>query len=129
MRVTKQVFLLVFIMLALSYYNYSVNKLSGLNDLENYHHATLSFGVSGGDCKECRKIILESVRKLSGMETVNWNRKRQSITVIYDPMVISPEEIKKAIANSGHDTDSIRAMDERYDLLPDCCKYERVNGS
>lgn len=47
------------------------------------------------------------------------------MTVIYDPMVISPEEIKQAIANSGHDTDSIKATAERYDLLPDCCKYER----
>jgi len=51
--------------------------------------------------------------------------KKQSMTVIYDPMVISPEEIKQAIANSGHDTDSIKATAERYDLLPDCCKYER----
>jgi len=34
-------------------------------------------------------------------------------------------EVKKAIANVGHDTDEVKATTEVYDKLHMCCQYER----
>ena len=36
------------------------------------------------------------------------------------------EDIHKAIANVGYDTDKIKAKDEVYKDLHKCCKYDRL---
>ncbi|MDD4632200.1 MAG: copper chaperone, partial [Proteiniphilum sp.] len=35
----------------------------------------------------------------------------------------SPDDIAKAVAKAGHDTDKFKADQAAYNALPECCKY------
>jgi len=47
------------------------------------------------------------------------------IKVVFDPAKTDEDKIKSAIAESGYDNDTHRALDKVYDKLHGCCKYER----
>jgi hypothetical protein len=44
-----------------------------------------------------------------------------------DERKIDELTIHKNIAAVGHDTQKVKATDEAYNNLHDCCKYDRVN--
>ena len=70
-------------------------------------------------------ILLLVFRRQNGVDSVIWDVKNQKLTVVFDPMVITSEEIIKIAASLGHDTDTIKASDEAFQSLEECCKYER----
>jgi len=43
--------------------------------------------------------------------------------LIYNENVIDIETIKKSIVAVGHDTEEMKASDEAYNNLHECCKY------
>ncbi len=89
------------------------------------HHKSVTFNLYGGDCKTCKKKIEKHLRRQNGVDSVIWDVKNQKLTVVFDPMVITSEEIIKIAASLGHDTDTIKASDEAFQSLEECCKYER----
>lgn len=82
-----------------------------------------SFHVSG-NCGMCKKKI-ESSCDVPGIYKANWNKKTKMITVVFDTTVISLSEIQQGIAKAGYDNDGFRALDDDYNNLHSCCKYER----
>lgn len=82
---------------------------------------TREFPVSGV-CQMCEKRI-EKAALIPGVMSASWDKDSQKVTVIYKPKKTGLEDIKKAIAAVGHDTDTIKAVDEVYKTLPDCCAY------
>jgi periplasmic mercuric ion binding protein len=85
---------------------------------------TDTFNVSG-NCGMCKKTIEKSI-KVDGVYTANWDRKTKMITVAYDPLKVSLDEIKKRIAKAGYDNDGYKADSLDYEGLHSCCKYERT---
>lgn len=75
-----------------------------------------------GNCDECKKRI-ENAADIKGVKISDWDEVKQSITVTYRADKVSVEEIEKAIAASGHDTQNIKGKDASYNNLPACCKY------
>ena len=45
------------------------------------------------------------------------------ISVIYDERKTDLNKIKQKIADVGHDTQQIKASDEAYNNIHECCKY------
>ena len=43
--------------------------------------------------------------------------------VVYKSDKISEEDVHKAIAGAGHDTEKIKATDEAYSKVHGCCRY------
>jgi Cu(I)/Ag(I) efflux system membrane fusion protein len=82
---------------------------------------TAEFSVQGV-CEMCEKRI-EKAALISGVMSASWDKDLQKIIVIYKPKKASLDAIKQAIAQAGHDTDSIKAPDEAYGALPGCCAY------
>lgn len=82
-----------------------------------------TFHVSG-NCGMCKKTIEKSL-KIDGVFSSDWNKNTKEITVVYDPKIITLDEIKKRVAKSGYDTDVYKATDEDYDKLHSCCQYDR----
>ena len=82
---------------------------------------TDEFSVQGV-CQMCEKRI-EKAALISGVMSATWDQDLQKITVIYKPKKVSLDRIKESIARAGHDTDSIKAPDDVYRTLPDCCAY------
>ncbi len=79
------------------------------------------FQVSG-NCEMC-KIRIENAASIAGVKKVAWNKETQNLRVFYRKDKVSLEEIHQAIANSGHDTEKIKAKNEDYEKIPHCCSY------
>jgi copper chaperone CopZ len=82
---------------------------------------TTEFTVSGV-CKDCEKRI-ENAALIKGVKMVSWNKEEQKLKVIYNTQKTTIEDIHKAIAGAGHDTDLIKAQESIYKKLPACCQY------
>lgn len=82
---------------------------------------TLEFTVSGV-CQMCETRI-EEAALIKGVKLAQWDKKKQKIKVIYRPDKTDELSIHKAIAKAGHDTPKVKATDEAYQKLHDCCKY------
>src|SRR5690349_4125526 len=82
---------------------------------------TVTFKVLG-NCEQCKKRI-ENATDIKGVKTSTWDEKTQMLTVIYRADKVSVQQIKEAVARSGHDVEGVKASDEAYKKLPECCKY------
>lgn len=78
-----------------------------------------------GNCGQCKERI-ESATDIKGVKFAEWNKKTKILTVTYKPSVISIDEIKNKILKAGHDVDSLKANEDAYNNLPECCKYRHV---
>lgn len=78
-----------------------------------------------GNCEMCKKKIDSAAKSVDGVKSASWSITSDKIKVKYDTKVASLDDIKKAIAKSGYDTEEYRAEDEVYNNLHHCCQYER----
>jgi len=78
-----------------------------------------------GNCGMCERRIEGALSKVKGVHSADWDVDTKVLTVQYDDATISLDDIKKKVAEAGHDTDKFRAKDEVYSNLPGCCQYER----
>ena len=75
-----------------------------------------------GNCGMCKNRI-ETVLDHSGIKFAEWNTETKNLEVVFNNRKITLDEIRKLIASTGHDTDSLKARDEVYAKLPFCCLY------
>ena len=85
---------------------------------------TFSFKVSG-NCGMCKKRIEKAAKTVSGIESAIWDKESKVITVETSIGTIGKNDVSKAIAMVGHDTEFDKADQTAYDDLPDCCQYDR----
>jgi|GEM_PF-199881 copper chaperone CopZ len=78
-----------------------------------------------GNCGMCERRIEGALANVKGVHSADWDMDTKVLTVQYDDAVISLDDIKKKVAEAGHDTDKFRAKDEVYSNLPGCCQYDR----
>ncbi|MCB0508685.1 MAG: heavy-metal-associated domain-containing protein [Bacteroidetes bacterium] len=83
----------------------------------------VTFKVSG-NCETCEARI-EKAAKIKGVKSADWNQETKEISVVYAPEKVDINSIKQSIADAGYDTDSIKATNASYKLLPQCCQYTR----
>lgn len=75
-----------------------------------------------GTCGMCKKRI-EKAAYVNGVKRVDWNKETKVLEVTYNPKIISLEDISKKVAGAGHDANGVKADDETYHKLPNCCAY------
>jgi len=78
-----------------------------------------------GKCEMCEKRIEMAALSLEGVSKADWNKETKEIDVTIDEAKTSLQNVQKAVAKVGHDTEAIKATDEAYNGLPACCKYDR----
>ena len=86
----------------------------------------VTFGVRG-NCGMCKSTIESATMSIEGVDTASWSTESKMISInvsteINDQFI---NDIHNAIAKSGYDTELSTAIDEDYDKLPMCCKYNR----
>ena len=86
----------------------------------------LTFGVRG-NCGMCKSTIESATMSIEGVDTATWSTESKMLSIdvsteINDQFI---NDIHNAIAKSGYDTELSTAIDEDYDKLPMCCKYNR----
>ncbi len=78
-----------------------------------------------GNCGMCEETIEGAIKKLNGIEKASWDMKLDLLTVSYDSSEIDLLTIQQKIAEKGYDTRDVKATDEKYKSLHQCCQYER----
>jgi mercuric ion binding protein len=81
---------------------------------------------AAGNCEMCEKRIEKAAFSVKGVKSAEWHVDCQDIHVIIDENKCTKEDVAKAIANVGHDTDLVKASNKVYNEMHDCCKYERL---
>lgn len=87
------------------------------------HHKNVMVRIEMGDCKECIKGLEKFLIKINGIESVEFVRKSKTLKIVYDPAYMSEIDIHQNIAKRGYDTELVKATDQAYNDLMDCCKY------
>lgn len=78
-----------------------------------------------GNCEMCKKRIEKAAFSISGVKSAEWHIDDHMLHLIVNEKKCSITDVKKAIAEVGHDTDEVKATDEQYNNLHGCCMYER----
>lgn len=78
-----------------------------------------------GNCGMCKDRIERAAYGVRGVRSAEWDEEEQMISVRYRPNRTDQEEIERAIAEVGHDTENFLADDETYENLHHCCIYPR----
>lgn len=78
-----------------------------------------------GNCEMCEKTIEGSLKDNPAVSSVDWDTKSKMVKISYDPKKIKENELHKAIALSGYDTELETGNDQAYKGLHECCKYDR----
>ena len=81
---------------------------------------------AAGNCEMCEKRIEKAAFSVKGVKSAEWHVDCHDIHVYIDENKCSKEDVAKAIALAGHDTDLVKTTDELYKNLHGCCKYERM---
>jgi cation transport ATPase len=76
-----------------------------------------------GVCEMCKSRIEKACIKTKGVKYADWNVQTHELALIYNENTTSLDVIKVNITEVGHDVDGMKASDEAYDQLHDCCKY------
>ncbi len=64
---------------------------------------TVTFGVTGMTCASCAGIVEGAIGELPGVEQASVNLATEKARVMYDPAVVSPDAIQKAVREAGYD--------------------------
>jgi Cu(I)/Ag(I) efflux system membrane fusion protein len=78
-----------------------------------------------GLCEMCKERIETAARSVHGVEAAEWNMESKILHISFDESHTEIDDVKKAIAEAGHDNDKYRAPDSTYNNLPDCCLYRK----
>jgi periplasmic mercuric ion binding protein len=85
----------------------------------------LSFGVRG-NCGMCKATIEKAANAVDGVKTAIWDKDKKKIDVSFDDDKTDAMAIHNAIAASGYDTEKVAGIEEAYNGLPGCCKYDHT---
>lgn len=92
---------------------------------ESQNKATEANFIVKGNCGMCEKTIEAAALSIDGVSSAEWNKESKKMVIKYDSKKSDIKAIHMAIANSGYDTDLMKAKDEKYNSLHSCCQYER----
>ena len=76
-----------------------------------------------GICLMCKDRIEKACFKTKGVKSAVWNVHTHQLKLIFNEKKTNLTIIKQSLANAGHDTIEIKATDEAYNALHECCKY------
>ena len=97
---------------------------NALTLMHNHSNSEAEFKVLG-NCGMCTTRIENAAKSVKGVSTATYSLEDQKLTVEFRSDRTSVEDIEKAVAEVGHDTENIKADDKTYKNLHQCCKYPR----
>lgn len=80
-----------------------------------------------GSCNMCKKRI-ENAAYINGVKRAEWDKNSKKLTVSYNSKKTSLNKIEANIAKEGHDAGAVKATEDQYKKLPNCCAYKHVEA-
>jgi len=75
-----------------------------------------------GNCEMCKETIEEALQT-PAIQYSSWNPETGILEVRFDAGKTNLKEIREKVAAAGYDTDSVKANDQAYSKLHECCRY------
>jgi len=100
------------------------SSMTGSNVKSSASTGHAEFRVEGL-CDMCKERIETTARSVHGVQSADWNAETKQLHLSFDKSHTDIDDVKKAIADAGHDNDKYRAPDETYNNLPACCLYRK----
>lgn len=82
---------------------------------------TVTFQVAGS-CSMCKERVENALDKPGIMKAV-YSVDAQTVTVTFNPRKLEEVQLHNLVASAGHDTDKVKASEQAYQNLPECCQY------
>jgi membrane fusion protein, copper/silver efflux system len=79
-----------------------------------------------GNCDMCKERIETTAKSVAGVKTAVWSSETQQLQLSFYSTKTNVDQVAKAIAAVGHDTEKYKATDSVYKTLPECCLYNRL---
>ncbi|WP_179333326.1 heavy-metal-associated domain-containing protein [Winogradskyella costae] len=76
-----------------------------------------------GVCGMCKERIEKAAIRTKGVKSAVWSVDTHELKLIFDERKTDLTKISKSVATVGHDTKEIKATEEQYNEIHDCCKY------
>mgnify|MGYP006284388375 CR=1 FL=1 len=76
-----------------------------------------------GVCGMCKVRIEKAALDTKGVKSAVWDLETHHLDLIFDERKTNIQQISQNIADAGHDTRMIKATDEAYLSVHDCCRY------
>ncbi len=86
---------------------------------------TVTFKVSG-NCSMCKERI-ESALDKPGITKAIWDVNSKMLTVTFNAKKYQEIQLHNLVATAGHDTEKVKANEQVYADLPECCQYRTTN--
>lgn len=115
----KKILIILFI-------NFVINITINSQNIANLKTDTL---YVNGICQMCKKRIENFTKKTHGIVDATWDEETKILHFTYDPSKFEVKKLIKNIVSAGHDTRSMKAKNEDYDRLPECCHYRTEDHS
>jgi hypothetical protein len=80
-----------------------------------------------GMCEISKLTIENKLKTTPGIYLANWDAGSKLLLVKYNRLLINTGKIEQLVAETGHDTQHVKASSHAYDALPEGCKYDRKN--
>lgn len=80
-----------------------------------------SFKVDG-NCDMCKKRI-EDAAYVKGVKRAEWSKSTRQLVLFYKSEKTSILKIAEQVALAGHSNEKVKAKEEDYKKLPECCHY------
>lgn len=110
----------IILLLIIAAFGFSANA----QEVKKNKNAKVEFHVNG-NCEMCQKRIQKAALGVSGVKSADWHLDCGTLYLVINEEKTDVLSIKKAIAKVGHDTNDVKAKDEVYNDLHECCQYKR----
>ncbi len=96
--------------------------LIGATNLAQNKNAKATIEVDGV-CGMCKERIEKASIQAKGVKIATWDVETHQLDLIFNEKKTDLATIQQSIADTGHDTQDIKAKDEVYNVINPCCKY------
>ncbi|KCZ71908.1 copper/silver-translocating P-type ATPase [Candidatus Methanoperedens nitroreducens] len=78
--------------------------------------ARAEFAIKRADCPGCFDAIQDYLERMRGIEAIQMNFSTERLTAAYNPQLVSPEDISKAVSDLGYEAKLLSEEEETRDL-------------
>ena len=93
---------------------------------QNKNEQTLKVKTSAV-CDMCKMTLEKAMAYEKGVKSSSLDVDSKILTVVFDSRKTNPDNIRKAVNETGYDADDKPASERAYKRLDDCCKKEAGN--
>jgi copper chaperone CopZ len=72
---------------------------------------TITLAVAGMTCGSCGRHVHQALAGLDGVRTAEVDRARAQAVVVYDPALVGPEDMSRALEDAGY-TATVRSSEQ-----------------